>query len=281
MWVLVVLALTQVVCASNVRKATPPLCFPKADDGSAQKDSYGKRYSLAPLIKRGSDAEWVAKDNIEHDEYVYTINVCTFIHSISTARSVKSAVWQTKGNGLEEKNCGIANSDVKFVEDGILTLTYEGGDTCPAGNATRSSTITFYCDPVAPVDSGPALVKNENDCSFVFIWETPYACGLGKGKSSSGKHGKPILITFILIILCYLIGGALFQFFVRKETGLHLIPNYVMWSSLFTTIAAGISAGLKRAGAGRGRQENRATEAPLLDGESDESDSDDDQLLHV
>ncbi|KNC81893.1 hypothetical protein SARC_05806, partial [Sphaeroforma arctica JP610] len=217
-------------------------------------------------------------------------------------------------------SCGTASSDIQFVEDGILTVTYEDGDICPSGNATRSSTFTFYCDPIGKADKPPTLVKNEHDCEYVFAWETPHACGIGGDRQppsneapkpaatpkhpdvqvaklnnpsvsiNSVPHILPALHhSLLLLIVCYVVGGSCYNFFVKKESGVYIFPHWIIWSGLCGGLYAVVAAGLQRAGAGRGRANANdrvyasipQTDEPLLNSGSDESDSDDDQMLHV
>jgi len=77
-------------------------------------------------------------------------------------------------------NAGNANSALA-ITNGLLVLTYTGGETCNHVGVNRSSIITFVCavDSVAePATSslGQPHFVNEDDCTYEFTWPTALAC---------------------------------------------------------------------------------------------------------
>ncbi|KAK3108694.1 hypothetical protein FSP39_013514 [Pinctada imbricata] len=74
------------------------------------------------------------------------------------------------------------------------------------------------------------FISNDNtsspDDSFVFVLETKYACP----KTEPLSAGTILIIIFISGVFVYLIGGVIFQIFVRKNSGKKVIPNYEFWS---------------------------------------------------
>jgi len=78
-------------------------------------------------------------------------------------------------------NGGIANSALT-ITNGLLVLTYTGGDRCHHIDVNRSSIITFVCaaagtetEPAATSLGRPHFV-NEDDCTYKFTWPTTLAC---------------------------------------------------------------------------------------------------------
>ncbi|XP_062610067.1 cation-independent mannose-6-phosphate receptor-like [Saccostrea cucullata] len=73
----------------------------------------------------------------------------------------------------------LGNTDhqvLKYV-DGLLTLTYKGGEKCNHNKFQRETIITFHCNHSAGNGGkGWPVFNREEDCTYLFDWDTKYAC---------------------------------------------------------------------------------------------------------
>ncbi|XP_056014073.1 cation-independent mannose-6-phosphate receptor-like [Ostrea edulis] len=68
------------------------------------------------------------------------------------------------------------HQQLKFV-DGLLTLTYRGGEKCNHNNFQRETIISFHCNHSAVYNGkGWPVFNREKDCTYLFDWDTKYAC---------------------------------------------------------------------------------------------------------
>lgn len=65
--------------------------------------------------------------------------------------------------------------DIVF-NDGVLTLTYDGGDFCHNHRFRRAAIINFVCAPNVSGVGFPQFVSETANCTYIFIWRTPAAC---------------------------------------------------------------------------------------------------------
>jgi len=76
-------------------------------------------------------------------------------------------------------NAGNANAALT-ITDGLLVLTYAGGERCNHVAVNRSSIITFVCAAGNDTESTTSLGRphfvNEDDCTYKFTWHTALAC---------------------------------------------------------------------------------------------------------
>lgn len=87
----------------------------------------------------------------------------------------KSGGQKLTDGDIEQLPCLQATSELQ-LKNGVLTLLYKGGDPCEAyPGFTRSAEIIFRCAKSGGTGS-PVLAMNDNDCSYVFHWDTLSAC---------------------------------------------------------------------------------------------------------
>lgn len=68
------------------------------------------------------------------------------------------------------------HQELKYV-DGLLTLTYKGGEKCNHNHFQRETIINFHCNHSAGYNGqGWPVFNREEDCSYLFDWDTKYAC---------------------------------------------------------------------------------------------------------
>eukprot|EP00124_Ichthyophonus_hoferi_P001878 Ihof_evm5s111 gene=Ihof_evmTU5s111 len=213
------------------------VCVPTDKDWNEVVDSKGRHYDLTSLRRRPPQVEWIVKDVVHN--YNYLINVCDRIYSNSHASDTHAAVWQIKvlqneGETAPEFECGDANTGkITLVEDDSLQLTYGEGGVCHQSGGQRNTVINLVCKKHLPMNNPPVIVR-ENNCTYYFNWLTPAACAIEQTpKARKGMGGAAIFFTVLLVsMLVYLIGGAMFNWFVLRRYGAEAFPNYDMWMKL-------------------------------------------------
>ncbi|XP_034964504.2 cation-independent mannose-6-phosphate receptor isoform X1 [Zootoca vivipara] len=80
-------------------------------------------------------------------------------------------------------------------EDGVLKLSYSGGEPCPANPDLKyTSYFSFVCRPDAGPDSQPFLVSfDEAACAYYFSWHTALACEEESPVECSVTNGSTII----------------------------------------------------------------------------------------
>ena len=115
-------------------------------------------------------------------------------------------------------------------------MKYSDGDICPGTNERATSDIYFICDPNH--DDSPRLLSSKGDCQYLFNWKTSAACETKSSTGSQPMSGGGIAVIVILSIVgAYIIGGVLYNRFVRKERGLEQIPHFNLCQALYYTVA--------------------------------------------
>ena len=83
---------------------------------------------------------------------------------------------EEKMNEKRNYSSGVVSSaDLQFDTNGLLTLTYKGGQACHNNQYTRSTIIQFICSPHAG-RGAPQYRYESADCTYYFRWETDIAC---------------------------------------------------------------------------------------------------------
>ncbi|XP_022089875.1 cation-independent mannose-6-phosphate receptor-like [Acanthaster planci] len=77
-------------------------------------------------------------------------------------------------DGSSAENIGMLSQQLKFSDDGLLTLTYEGGN---AGHGFNFKTdITFLCRRNASLNNQKPTFVRQEGYAYIFNFETPLAC---------------------------------------------------------------------------------------------------------
>jgi len=237
-------------------RATLYNCIPLTEDGKEYLTEDGSHYDLSPLSRKDGEPDWVAGDKEENGKYIYTINVCAPIHSISQAIEKHAAVFQQQNGTVlnpdpncvasdDETGClkndvdkcaGVASaSTMRVAEDNAIELKYTNGDVCFHNRVQRSSLIRFICDKNVPEDNPPFAI-GEDECLYMFEWQTPYACPIKPDKDKGMSGAAIFFLVVFLSLLAYLTIGFAYNRFVRGARGAHQIPNYEFWSHISSSI---------------------------------------------
>jgi len=114
------------------------------------------------------------------DVYEFLINVCRPLVVSNTTCPSAAAVCQTKpSDPTFGTNTG---SNVTLAVDPTtnqLILTASAGEVCP-GKGARQTQIYFECDLTASAESKPVYVDELSNCTYLFRWNTPFACPLNR-----------------------------------------------------------------------------------------------------
>jgi insulin-like growth factor 2 receptor len=102
---------------------------------------------------------------------MFHINVCSPVLDDQTSCGSDSLA-QTAGACVSGNVFGQANSNLQ-LSDGVLSLTYLDGTPCGT-QVTRTTTITFECDPTQ--QHGLVELLEQDACNAAFLFRTPYAC---------------------------------------------------------------------------------------------------------
>lgn len=143
-----------------------------------------KQYDLSHLSLLHTN--WDVEDNTDPNEKKkYYINVCRPLshiavgHGCNTLAGVCVTKFVDGKEVVENENLGQITSGPKLVEKSSdLILRYTNGKQCiDSDNQTTnySTTIHFMCKKT-DLSNGPRFLNIENNCEYVFLWETEFAC---------------------------------------------------------------------------------------------------------
>ncbi|XP_048755148.1 uncharacterized protein LOC125666064 isoform X1 [Ostrea edulis] len=180
----------------------------------------GDVIDLSPVAKSDGAAFNDVLDSSGLDTFSW--NPCT---SFSEGACTNAAVCQTHAD--LQYNCGTQESAVFGYDDTeqVYTLTYQA-DTVTKSNDLRITTLFLFCQ------QGPDVFEPTGEtgqATYNLSFKSKYSCP----RSDAGlSAGTILIIIFVAMIPVYLIGGVLFQVFVRKNSGMKVIPNYNFWVGL-------------------------------------------------
>ncbi|XP_062582051.1 uncharacterized protein LOC134243837 isoform X3 [Saccostrea cucullata] len=220
MVILILLKLSRIITGQGTCKKVNS-CKCKLDDG--------KVIDLDPVAKSGGPAYLDVTDVAQVDQYSW--NPCK---PFSEGACTNAAVCQTHG-GIQY-NCGTQDSAVFGYDTGndLYTITYSA-DTVSKSNDLRTTTLYLKCD------QGPDVFTPAGEtgsATYVLTFQSKYAC---PRKDSGGiSAGSILIIIFFGLLFVYLIGGVLFQIFIRKNSGKNALLNSSFWFGLPGLIKDGV-----------------------------------------
>ncbi|XP_048755153.1 cation-dependent mannose-6-phosphate receptor-like [Ostrea edulis] len=202
-------------------------CKCKLDDG--------KVIDLKPLAKSNGPAYLDVLDSGGVD--LYSWNPC---EPFSEGSCTNAAVCQTHAG--QQYNCGSQDSAVFSYDSSsqMYIITYQA-DTYT--NDLRTTMLLLDCD------QGPDVfqpVVETSPGNYVLVFKGKYACPRDDDSGLSG--GTILIIIFVCLVSVYLIGGVLFQIFIRKSSGVKVIPNHSFWTGLPQLIKDGVFFIIRRGG---------------------------------
>ncbi|CAH02323.1 Mrl1p [Kluyveromyces lactis] len=151
--------------------------------------------------KEQSKTRWLVKG------WEYNTNFTLGICSSSVGSELKDQLKDTTGayyvdhaNSDKLVSIGDFSSTPKFTGK-KLTMTYEGGDTCPNGVDKKSTLINFVCDKEIATKAQISFIGQLHNCSYFFEVRSIHACpisNIGNDINAVGIFAS-IIAVFLLI----------------------------------------------------------------------------------
>ncbi|XP_028414016.1 uncharacterized protein LOC114536938 isoform X1 [Dendronephthya gigantea] len=212
------------------------LCFSfttciNAGSYSCKKVECGCEYTIKNGTTYKISLEGISKKNkkVTVGYWTYYIDPC-YGFSVSDTHCDDVRVCQAaKGGGSfplarDIKNYGDYDADKKSV-----TVYYT---PVPSQGKTRTVQLTVIEASAAPPD------VQVNDVTFKITMKSPSLAphkvqpSSNQGKKGNLSTGSILVITFFVVLVIYLVSGALFMKYRRGATGKEIVPNVDFWSSI-------------------------------------------------
>ncbi len=134
------------------------------------------------------------------------------------------------------------------VHDGARYKYHEYGDDSDSSVSTaaadperrKSATISFLCDrdPINTRAAASFVGVDPDECAYFFEVRSQHACaGAEPHKPGSVGPGSVFAIIFFIAVLVYLVGGVFYQRTVAHARGWRQLPNYSLWSGMWSFIS--------------------------------------------
>lgn len=102
----------------------------------------------------------------------------------------------------------------------------------------KSATISFLCDRDAATTTASFVAVDPDECAYFFEVRSEHACaGAEPHKPGSVGPGSVFAIILLIAVLVYLGGGIFYQRTVANARGWRQLPNYSLWSGIWTFIS--------------------------------------------
>ncbi|XP_022308711.2 cation-dependent mannose-6-phosphate receptor-like [Crassostrea virginica] len=216
---LLILVTLDAVLAETCQMLSPCSC--KMSDGFVMDLSPVSNTDQSPYFKD------VLKQGTTNE--LYSFNPCSgFTEGTGSCNNVALCQISVSGPIEQYKSLGSQTSASFSMNGDVIDLHYDDGDS------GTLSVVHISCDDGTLGVMSPA---GSTGGPYEFSLSTNLAC---KRKSSAISVGTIILIGFVSLVFLYLVLGIVFQKFVRKQSGVYVIPNYELWSSFPRNVKIGI-----------------------------------------
>lgn len=202
----------------------------------------GIHYDLSGL-KKSEKTGWVVPSRYPNKEFF--TNVCgpvTLPCPNSQARG-PAAAFQFK-NGQCESKLGVntATSPPQFdlldrtqPKAGVV-IHFENGDPCGM-NGHRTVTMSIKCNDKISTTK-PIFASEPDTCQYVLEFEGPDGCPA----RNKIPFGYAFLICFAIIVVVYLVGGAIYLHKYKGASGQDMVPHREFWEDFPVMAKEGIEA---------------------------------------
>lgn len=125
------------------------------------------------------------------------------------------------------------------------------GDTGKTKRAVRrrSTILSFICDTSPALSTSPRIsfLAAPDHCSYIFEVRSRFACAGATPSHEKGTLGPAGVFAMILGIgvMAYLIGGIVYQRNVMHQRGWRQLPNYSLWSGIFSFVSVSSTCACK------------------------------------
>ncbi|XP_006819098.1 uncharacterized protein LOC102807910 [Saccoglossus kowalevskii] len=133
-------------------------------------------------------------------------------------------------------NCGTQDSASFSMQGNDVTITYKGTGTVDP--LERTSKVKLICTPGGITDTLHAYGSADFSTNYDFDLSSKYCCPIDGGNGGLSA-GSVLCIIAVVLVVVYLIGGILFNKFIRHAEGSDVIPNKQFWAALPALIKDG------------------------------------------
>ena len=199
----------------------------KIDSCSCRIESTNFVLNLRPLSnpKRPS---LQALDKTRGNTYVY--NPCDPLPEYMKIKGV--SVWQELNT---MKYCA-GKEDLVTFEGDLQSNTLNLITECTVLSIKRTTHINIVCDPDKP--GSLEFVSDHNDGNYFLQLRTLHAC-INSSSTSGLSAGSVLLLIFFLLLIVSLTAGILVMQFVKRASGVEMVPNLELWKGLPSLIKDG------------------------------------------
>lgn len=249
----------------------------KPRKGSPTSDYVARGYDLGynftlnicgPVVKPVDDVEGVARSDWKHVGAYYTHKGDVFsLGEASTklvVRGRKLVLQYVDGSPCEPLSSRSTDSESgerrraiyasKPVHDGASYKYSDYNDdsdrnhpvhvdTAAAPKRRKSALISFQCDALQSPTAVSFVGADPDECAYYFEARSAHACaGVADLPRAPGSVGPGSVFGIILLVavLVYLVGGVFYQRTVAHARGWRQLPNYSLWSSIWSFLTVGL-----------------------------------------
>ncbi|XP_071508229.1 cation-dependent mannose-6-phosphate receptor-like [Diadema antillarum] len=184
-------------------------------------------YDLGPMVE-GTAAPFFTIIPAETPTVTYMYDPCRDFSKVSPSSQCNDVAVCKESDNVYS-NLGIhSTSSFIYIPDTStpMRIVYHNGKS---GNESVNTTVQLYCD-----DTGISqlLFRQSTKSVYLFQLRSPFACLKPVSTSKGLTPGGIICIIFVVVVFVYFVGGFIYLFFFKFESGTKTIPHYEFWSSL-------------------------------------------------
>jgi len=196
-------------------------------------------WDVSALRKTPTQTNWF----IKNDWYNYNWNYCANANLVGQTKcSANAPSFFAIGTGpctgfgtLTDAVWGPI--DPLNPEKGLMISYWMPREYCADDITKMGVVINNYCDPEEILPANPYFLKayEYDDCVARIDVKTKYGCPTkpGSGLDGSGLSlGSILLITLLVIVVVYVVGGMAFQYRFREARGVDMVPNLEFWKTI-------------------------------------------------
>ena len=110
--------------------------------------------------------------------------------------------------------------------------------TSPSADRRKSTMISFLCDRESLSPAHVSFIgASPDECTYFFETRSAAACGGANAPTQTVNAGGVFAVISIITIAVYLLGGIAYQRTVMHQRGWRQLPNYALWSGIFSFIS--------------------------------------------
>ncbi|XP_065196060.1 cation-dependent mannose-6-phosphate receptor-like [Sycon ciliatum] len=200
-----------------------------------------KVIDLSPLRKAA------LKANDTNNQYQYEWKLCDALNlppATGSCTTAEAAAVCQNDRGIWRSTGRQTNSSFEF-SSGYWHVRYGEGEKATQPVGTRQTRAMLMCDPLV---EGEFKIIAESDLTYALALTSKYACPAKPSPPAPPPHssghklsvGSVLTIIFFVVLIAYIVGGAVYLRGARGAEGLEMIPNYTFWTALPGYIKDGV-----------------------------------------